>query len=408
MEHSRANYVVLLHAGEVANSLRELSAEYGGQAEVPQPLGRGVVAAARPAVLLGAAGTQLSTGPRAASLAEYRNRHYVYQFSQPGYRAYRAVEDVLGARMDDVTLSRLVLPELLADLQDLATANRDGDAELVYRKLSRLDSALADMAERAARFYLMLSELSHSTESSAEVFLAHKDALLAHLREFSSELERYTPRLAAAVADVAATGCRASAGTGRRGRRADLPHPGRSVGRLAPTLGRTGALVHRRRARRSRHRPAARRTGCRTARSVRWRRCWRCFAGSPRRAAAGSAGRASCGTSPPGSAGRPTWTPRMRCSGWCSTSANPGTSAGCIPIPELIPTRRELVGGPAGGDLPDTGRDRAGRQPRLARPGWSATRRVGGGCTTRRRPSSGPGGRSGQPCRRPACPTAAC
>ena len=205
MEHSRANYVVLLHASEVANSLRELRSEYGGKADVPGLSAEDLSPMLDQLYFWGLLERSYD-GARAASLAEYRNRHYVYQFSQPGYRAYRAVEDVLGARLDDVTLSRLVLPELLADLQDLAQANRAGDAELVYRKLNRLDSALADMAERAARFYLMLSELSHSTESSAEVFLTHKDALLAHLREFSSELERYAPRLAAAVADVAATG----------------------------------------------------------------------------------------------------------------------------------------------------------------------------------------------------------
>jgi len=205
MEHSRANYVVLLHAGEVANSLRELRTEYGGQVDVPS-LSMEELSPLLDQLFFWGLLERSYDGARAASLAEYRNRHYVYQFSQPGYRAYRAVEDVLGARLDDVTLSRLVLPELLADLQELAKANRAGDAQMVYRKLSRLDSALAEMAERAARFYLMLSELSHSNDSSAEVFLAHKDALLAHLREFSSELERYTPRLAAAVADVAATG----------------------------------------------------------------------------------------------------------------------------------------------------------------------------------------------------------
>ena len=145
-------------------------------------------------------------GARAASLAEYRNRHYVYQFTQAGYRAYRAVEDVLGASVDDAVLSRLVFPELLADLHALATANAEGDAEEVYRKLNRLDSALSDMAERAARFYLLLGDLSRTTEASAEVFLAHKDALLAHLREFTSELARYTPTLAAALAAVEESG----------------------------------------------------------------------------------------------------------------------------------------------------------------------------------------------------------
>jgi len=108
--------------------------------------------------------------------------------------------------MDDATLSRLVLPELLADLEELAAANADGDSEMVYRKLNRLDAALDEMAGRAARFYLMLSDLARTNESSAEIFLAHKDALLSHMREFSSELARYAPRLAAGVRAVEATG----------------------------------------------------------------------------------------------------------------------------------------------------------------------------------------------------------
>jgi uncharacterized protein (TIGR02677 family) len=205
MNHSRANYVVLLHAGDVAASLADLATEHSGRFEVP------VLSAEALTPLL----DQLFSwhllersydGARAATLAEYRNRHYVYQFSQAGYRAYRAVEDVLGARLDDTSMSRLVLPELLADLHDLAAANVDGDAERVFRKVSRLDSTLNEMAERAARFYLMLSDLARTNETSAEAFLAHKDALLAHLQEFSSELARYTPKLAAAVREVENTG----------------------------------------------------------------------------------------------------------------------------------------------------------------------------------------------------------
>ena len=205
MEHSRANYVVLLHAGDVAASLADLADEYAGQTQVPA-----LTPEALAPLLDQLFGWQLLDrsydGARAATLAEYRNRHYVYQFSQAGYRAYRAVEDVLGARLDDATLSRLVLPDLLADLSDLAAANREANSELVFRKLSRLDSALNEMAERAARFYLMLSDLARTNETSAEVFLAHKDALLAHLREFSSELARYAPKLAAAVREVEGTG----------------------------------------------------------------------------------------------------------------------------------------------------------------------------------------------------------
>jgi uncharacterized protein (TIGR02677 family) len=190
-ERARANYQVLLHANDVAEILAENSADLTPLLD--QLHGWRVL-------------DRSYDGARAANLAEYRNRHYVYQFTQAGYRAYRAVEDVLGARVDDAVLSRLVFPELLDDLVMLARANADGDAEEVYRKLNRLDSALADMAERAARFYLLLGDLSRTTDSSAEVFLAHKDALLAHLREFTSELARYTPKLAAALGEVEASG----------------------------------------------------------------------------------------------------------------------------------------------------------------------------------------------------------
>ena len=198
-DRARANYQVLLHTNDVAENLAALpdAAPVGDPAELTSLLDK----LHEWRVL-----DRSYDGARAANLTEYRNRHYVYQFSQAGYRAYRAVEDVLGARVDDAVLSRLVFPELLDDLVMLARANAEGDAEEVYRKLNRLDSVLADMAERAARFYLLLGDLSRTTESSAEVFLAHKDALLAHLREFTSELARYTPKLAAALGQVEASG----------------------------------------------------------------------------------------------------------------------------------------------------------------------------------------------------------
>lgn len=205
MERSRANYVVLQHAADVASSLAALGLESTSREAVPA-LSAEDITPLLDQLYAWQVLDRSYDGARAATLAEYRNRHYVYQFNQAGYRAYRAVEDVLGARLDDATLSRLVLPELLADLGDLAAANRDGDSELVYRKLSRLDSVLGEMAERAASFYLMLSDLSRSTETSAEVFLQHKDALITHLREFSSELARFAPRLAAAVRAVQAIG----------------------------------------------------------------------------------------------------------------------------------------------------------------------------------------------------------
>lgn len=203
-DHARANYVVLLHAGDIAQILEKLSA---GDAS-----GR-----LRPADITPLL-DQLHVwevlersydGTRAATLAEYRNRHFVYQFSQAGYQVFRAVEDVLAARLDDASLSRLALPDLLSDMVELAAANRAADGDLIYRKLSRLDSTLSDMATRAAHFYLTLGDLVRTTEITPEAFLSHKDALLTHMREFSSDLSRYAPKLADAIAMVEETGIEA-------------------------------------------------------------------------------------------------------------------------------------------------------------------------------------------------------
>lgn len=197
-EQARTGYVVLLHAGEVA----ELVSRMDDDAD----LTRHEIAPLLEQLHLWGVLERSYDGTRAATLAEYRNRHYVYQFAQIGYQAYRAVEDVLAARPEDSALSRLVLPELLADLNDLAAAHTAGDGELVFRKLSRLDTTLSEMATRAAHFYLSLGDLVRTTEVTPEAFLAHKDALLAHMREFSVDLARFAPKLADAITAVEATG----------------------------------------------------------------------------------------------------------------------------------------------------------------------------------------------------------
>ena len=199
-DRSRANYQVLMHASDAREALGQLAAQHPEAAEV------GDVQVLLDALAEWQVLDRSYDGTRAASLAEYRNRHYVYQFTQAGYRAFRAVEEVLTASLEDAQLSRLVFPDILADLQALAGAVREGDAAEVYRKLSRLDGVLADMAQRAARFYLMLGDLARTNDTRPEVFLAHKDALLTHMREFHSELTRFAPLLAAAVAEVDATG----------------------------------------------------------------------------------------------------------------------------------------------------------------------------------------------------------
>jgi uncharacterized protein (TIGR02677 family) len=185
---ARTSYHVILHNSEVAATLAGLAAAHP---DCPDPdsleLPRLLDALVDWGVL-----DRGQDGARAASLAEYRNRHSVYQFTEAGYRAHRAVESVLAAGLDDS--------------KALAVANAAGDTEDVYRKLNRLDRALADVAERAARFYHMLSDLGRTHDVRPEVFLTHKDALLTHLRDFHDELQRYTPRLREAAHEVEATG----------------------------------------------------------------------------------------------------------------------------------------------------------------------------------------------------------
>lgn len=143
---------------------------------------------------------------RVASIAEYRRRRPVYQFTDTGYRAYRAVEDVLAYRPDDATLQRFALAAIAEDLHDLAAANVAGDAARVHRILHQLDLVFRDMAERAAQFYVMIGQLSQAHDARAELFVEFKDRLLAYLGEFLAELQRSRPVVEAALAAVEATG----------------------------------------------------------------------------------------------------------------------------------------------------------------------------------------------------------
>ena len=143
---------------------------------------------------------------RAGNLVRYRNRQSVYQFSELGYWAYTAVEDLLEARIQDANLSRLVFSDILEDLKALAAANRAGETEQVYRRLSRLDSVMEDMGRRSAQFHVTLGEIVRSTDTSPDLFLRYKNALLTHMTDFMAELDRHLARLAHAVHEVEDTG----------------------------------------------------------------------------------------------------------------------------------------------------------------------------------------------------------
>ena len=213
LERLRAVHHVQAHTEDVAQALAELAIAHE---DVPNEFEdltalRGRLDALASDQIL----HRLEDAARAGSLARYRNRQSVYQFSELGYRAYTAVEDVLGARVRDANLSRLVFSDILEDLRALHAATRDADGDQVYRRLSRLDTVLDDMSRRAAQFHLTLGEIMRSTDTSPETFMKYKNALLTHMTDFMAELDRYLPRLAAAIAAIDALSVsRASTGAG--------------------------------------------------------------------------------------------------------------------------------------------------------------------------------------------------
>jgi len=199
LDRLRGVHHVQAHTDDVAAALAELAAVHGEVPRLDGALREKLDALAEDGMV-----HRLDDASRAGSLARYRNRQSVYQFSELGYRAFAAVEDVLSARIRDANLSRLVFSDILDDLRALAAATAARDQEQVYRRLSRLDTVLDDMSRRAAQFHLTLGEIIRSTDTSPDTFLRYKNALLTHMTDFMAELDRYLPRLAAAVADAEA------------------------------------------------------------------------------------------------------------------------------------------------------------------------------------------------------------
>lgn len=210
MDRLRSVHQVRVHTEQVAAALNELVIAHGGvfgeETGAWDRLDERSLRDRLDALAEDGVVHRLEDASRAGSLARYRNRQSVYQFSELGYRAYTAVEQVLAARVRDANLSKLVFSDILDDLRALAVANRDGDRDQVYRRISRLDAAMEDMARRSAQFHVTLGEIIRSTDASAETFLTYKNALLTHMSDFMTELDRYLPRLAEAVQEVEETG----------------------------------------------------------------------------------------------------------------------------------------------------------------------------------------------------------
>jgi uncharacterized protein (TIGR02677 family) len=201
MDRLRAVHHVQVDTDEVAAALTELSRLHDGVPTLDGNLRSRLDALHEDRVV-----HRFDDASRAGNLVRYRNRQLVYQFSELGYWAYTAVEDLLAARIQDANLSRLVFSDILEDLKALAEANRSGATEQVYRRLSRLDSVMRDMGRRSAQFHVTLGEIVRYTDTSPELFLRYKNAVLTHMADFMTELDRHLGRLDRAVREVEDTG----------------------------------------------------------------------------------------------------------------------------------------------------------------------------------------------------------
>src|ERR1700760_4165466 len=116
LDRLRGVHQVQAHTDDVAGALAELAALHD---EAPR-LDGGSLREKLDALAEDGMVHRLEDASRAGSLARYRNRQSVYQFTELGHRAYTAVEGVLAARLQDANLSRLVFSDILDDLRALA------------------------------------------------------------------------------------------------------------------------------------------------------------------------------------------------------------------------------------------------------------------------------------------------
>ena len=136
------------------------------------------------------------------SIADYRRRRSLYALTELGYLSFRLVEDLVAAAPSGSELKILALGTLHRQLLGLAEAAERRDAVGVAELLDQLHLGIADLAERAERFYRRLADLARASADDPDVFLARKDLLVHHLGDFQGELARHRPRLAAAVEAV--------------------------------------------------------------------------------------------------------------------------------------------------------------------------------------------------------------
>lgn len=145
---------------------------------------------------------------RARSLAEFARRRSLYQLTPDGEAAQLAVEQVERSLGTTGSLQDFMLPAILDELRSLQSEldRADPDSGVLLASLTNLFAQFASLANNASIFMGSLTDAIEAGDVAEESFLIYKQAVLAYLDRFLSQLERLAPEIRTAVEALEAAG----------------------------------------------------------------------------------------------------------------------------------------------------------------------------------------------------------
>lgn len=138
---------------------------------------------------------------RARSLSEFARRRSLYQLTPEGEAAQLAVEQVERSLGTTGSLQDFMLPAILDELRSLLAEldGADPDRGVLLASLTNLFGQFASLANNASIFMGSLSDTIEAGDVAEYSFLVYKQAVLAYLDRFLSQLERLAPEIRTAV-----------------------------------------------------------------------------------------------------------------------------------------------------------------------------------------------------------------
>lgn len=145
---------------------------------------------------------------RARSLSEFARRRSLYQLTPEGEAAQLAVEQVERSLGTTGSLQDFMLPAILDELRSLRSQldQTDPDPGILLASLTNLFGQFASLANNASIFMGSLTDTIEAGDVAEDCFLLYKQAVLAYLDRFLSQLERLAPEIRTAVEALEASG----------------------------------------------------------------------------------------------------------------------------------------------------------------------------------------------------------